>query len=137
MRASCMAPPVELMRPSPLRILLPALLLAVLAGCSTTQSCGGNQDYLQAQERPLLQLPPSMVASERIKPVVIPALAPDTQKLDPQPSCLDYPPPFFAKKPAPAKPAAPATATAPAATPTPAVPAPQEEPRAEPQPGTP
>jgi len=86
------------MRPSLLRILLPAFLLAALAGCSTTQSCGGNQDYLQAQERPLLQLPPSMVASERLKPVVIPPLAPDSQKLDPQPRCLDYPPPYFARK---------------------------------------
>ena len=106
------------MRPSPLRILLPAFLLAALAGCGTTQSCGGNQDYLEAKERPLLELPPSMVASERIKPVVIPPLAPDTQKLDPQPACLDYPPPFFAKKPAPSKPAEPAKP-------------------AEPQPGTP
>jgi hypothetical protein len=99
------------MRPSPLRILLPAFLLAASAGCSTTESCGGNQDYLQAQERPLLQLPPSMVASERIKPVVIPPLAPDPQKLDPQPRCLDFPPPYFAKKPAPAKPAEPQPGT--------------------------
>ena len=125
------------MSPSPLRILLPAFLLAVLAGCSTTQSCGGNQDYLQAKERPLLELPPSLVASERIKPVVIPPLAPDTQKLDPQPACLDYPPPFFAKKPAPAKPVTPPATGAPAAPPAPAVPAPQQEPPVEPQPGTP
>jgi hypothetical protein len=96
------------MRLSPMRLVLSALLLATLAGCGTTQSCGGNQDYLKAQERPRLQLPPSMVASERIAPVVIPPAAPDAQKLDPQPRCLDYPPAFFSsKKPPPDKLAAP------------------------------
>jgi hypothetical protein len=99
------------MRLSPMRLVLPALLLAALAGCGTTQSCGGNEDYLKAQERPRLQLPPSMVASERVAPIVIPPAAPDAQKLDPQPRCLDYPPPFFAsKKPPSGQPAAPATA---------------------------
>jgi hypothetical protein len=98
------------------------MLLATLAGCGTTQSCGGNQDYLKAQERPRLQLPPNLVASERVAPIVIPPAAPDPQKLDPEPRCLDYPPPFFgSKKPPASQPAAPGTAgeaaVAPAAAP--------------------
>jgi hypothetical protein len=103
------------MRLSPSRLLLPALLLLGLSGCGTTRSCGGNEDYLKAEERPLLQLPPSMVGSERIKPIVIPPVAPDAQKLDPEPRCLDFPPPFFGRKPPPAKPATPAVSTPPAA----------------------
>ena len=86
----------------PLRLLLPVLTAVVLAGCGTTQSCGGNQDYLTAQERPRLDLPPGVMTVEREAPVVIPSAAPDPQKLDPQPRCLDFPPPFFApRKPAP------------------------------------
>ena len=86
------------MRVTPLRLLLSALPLATLAGCGTTQSCGGNQDYLQARERPRLELPADVTGSERIAPVVIPLASPDPQKLDPQPRCLDYPPPYFAMK---------------------------------------
>jgi hypothetical protein len=104
------------MRLSLPRLVLPALLLLGLSACGTTQSCGGNQDYLKAEERPLLQLPPSMVASDKVKPIVVPPAAPDAQKLDPAPRCLDYPPPFFGAKPPPARPAAP-PAQAPAAAP--------------------
>ncbi len=87
------------MRVTPLRLFLPTLSLLALAGCSTTQtSCGGDTDYLKAQERPRLQLPPDAMASERATPVVIPAPVADPQKLDPEPHCLDYPPPYFAKQ---------------------------------------
>jgi hypothetical protein len=114
------------MRLTPMRLMLSALLLATLAGCGTTQSCGGNQDYLAAAERPRLQLPPSMVASERIAPIVIPPAAADAQKLDPQPRCLDYPPPFFgSKKPPSSQPAAPSAAGEAAATPATAPPSAQ------------
>ena len=93
---------MSVMRVPPLRLLLPALASLVLAGCSTTQSCGGNQDYMAARERPRLDLPPGVMTTERAAPVVIPPAAPDAQKLDPQPRCLDFPPPFFApRKPAP------------------------------------
>jgi hypothetical protein len=86
----------------PLRFLLPALAAVALAGCGTTQSCGDNQDYLTATERQRLDLPPGVMTIEREAPVVIPPAAPDPQKLDPQPRCLDFPPPFFApRKPAP------------------------------------
>jgi uncharacterized lipoprotein len=99
------------MSDTPLRILLPVLAAVFLAGCSTTQSCGGNQDYLTAQERPRLDLPPGVMTIEREAPVVIPPASPDPQKLDPQPHCLDFPPPFFApRKPAPS--VAPASAPA-------------------------
>jgi hypothetical protein len=86
------------MRLTPLRLLLPALLLLAMAGCGTTQPCAGDEDYLKAQERPRLQLPPDVMASERIAPIEIPPPAADPQKLDPAPRCLDYPPPYFAKK---------------------------------------
>jgi hypothetical protein len=101
------------------------MLLGTLAGCGTTQSCGGNQDYLTAQERPRLQLPPNLVSSERVAPIVIPPADPDPQKLDPQPRCLDYPPPYFAgKKPPPDTSAGPAPSGAvPAAPAAPAAPA--------------
>jgi uncharacterized lipoprotein len=107
----------------PLRLLLPALAVVALTGCSTTQSCGGNQDYLTATERPRLELPPDVITTEREAPVVIPAASPDSQKLDPQPRCLDFPPPFFA-------PRKPAASAAPASTP--AAPPPPVQP-----PGTP
>jgi uncharacterized lipoprotein len=103
---------MSMMRVPPLRLLLPALAAVALAGCGTTQSCGGNQDYLTAQERPRLDLPPGVMTIEREAPVVIPPAAPDPQKLDPQPRCLDFPPPFFApRKPAPS--VAPASPPAP------------------------
>ncbi len=84
------------MRPTPLR-LLTAISLLALAGCGTTNSCGGNEAYLKAQERPRLTLPPGVMGSERITPIVIPPPAPDPVKLDPQPRCLDYPPQYFAR----------------------------------------
>lgn len=75
-----------------------ALAALVLAGCSSTPSCGGDDKYLKAQERPRLNLPPGVFGSERIQPIVIPPASPDPQKLDPEPKCLDYPPQYFAKK---------------------------------------
>lgn len=88
------------MRPTLLRLLLSALLLCALAGCGTTKSCVDDDEYLKAQERSRLNLPPGVMGSERIAPVVIPPAAPDPQKLDPTPACLDYPPQYFARKPA-------------------------------------
>jgi len=85
------------MRFTPLRLLLSALPLLVLAGCASTGPCGGSDKYLEAQERPLLNLPPGVLGSERIAPVVIPPAAPDPERLDPEPRCLDYPPQFFAQ----------------------------------------
>lgn len=89
------------MRPTLLRLLLSAISLFVVAGCSTTgsSSCGGDDEYLKARERPRLDLPPGVIGSERIRPVIIPPAAPDPQTLDPQPRCLDYPPQYFAPKP--------------------------------------
>jgi len=93
-------PPVPSMRPTPLRLFLPAFSLLALAGCASTNSCGGNDAYLKAQERPRLDLPPGVFGSERIAPIVIPPAAPDPYRLDPEPRCLDYPPQFFARPPA-------------------------------------
>ena len=124
MRASCMAP-VLLMSDTPLRLLLPVLAAIFVAGCGTTPSCGGDQDYLTAQERQRLDLPPGVMTTERAAPVVVPSLAPDPQKLDPQPRCLDFPPPFFApRKPAPSV----APASTPASPPTPQPPQPSGSP---------
>jgi hypothetical protein len=86
------------MRLTPLRLLVPVLLLATLAGCSTTRSCGSNTEYLQAVERPPLQLPPEITPTERISPLAIPAVDPNPSVLDPVPLCLDDPPRFFARK---------------------------------------
>jgi len=89
------------------RLLALALPLAVLAGCGTTssRSCGGDTDYLQAVERPPIQLPPEVTPTERIQPMQIPSIDPNPQKLDPQPRCLDEPPKFFARKAVAADPA--------------------------------
>ena len=97
------------MRPErlfPLRLLLLAASLAALAGCGSSpqRSCGGNNDYLAAIERPPLQLPPDIVPSERIKPLAIPPVDPVPNVLDPVPACLDQPPRFFARKGAVADP---------------------------------
>jgi hypothetical protein len=89
---------VPLMRPTLPRLLLPAFLLATLAGCSTTRSCGGNEEYLQAVERPPLSVPADVALTERASPMAIPAVAPDPVKLDPQPRCLDEPPQYFARQ---------------------------------------
>jgi hypothetical protein len=88
------------MRPTPLRLVLSAFLLLALAGCASSNPCGGSQAYLKAEDHPRLDLPPGVMGSERIAPIVIPPAAPDPQKLDPQPRCLDYPPQYFARPPA-------------------------------------
>lgn len=98
-------PPVPLMHVNLLRLVLPAFLLVVLAGCGTTQSCGGNDEYLEAVDRPPLNLPQGVPATERISPLTIPPAAPDAVKLDPMPRCLDEPPQYFARKGAVADPA--------------------------------
>ena len=89
------------------RLLALALPLVALAGCSSmsSRSCGGDTDYLQAVERPPIQLPPEVTPTERIQPMQIPAVDPNPQKLDPMPRCLDEPPKFFARKAVSADPA--------------------------------
>ncbi|HVN42862.1 MAG TPA: hypothetical protein VMT50_08765 [Steroidobacteraceae bacterium] len=105
-------------------LLLPVVGLAALTGCSPMRaSCFDDLTYLQAHERPRLQMPEGVAASERITPVVIPPVAPDAAKLDPQPRCIDNPPSYFGKKGPPAatpsasQPPAPATSAAPSAAP--------------------
>lgn len=87
------------MLPSPsIRAYTLAALAILLAGCSTTNSCKtGNQDYLTARERPRLQLPEGVAGSERLggSALVIPAISPTPDTLDPAPRCLDEPPGFF------------------------------------------
>ena len=90
--------PVPLMHVNLLRRLLPAFLLVVLAGCGTTQSCGRNDEYMQAVDRPPLNLPEGLASTERISPLTIPPASPDAAKLDPMPRCLDEPPQYFARK---------------------------------------
>ncbi len=93
------------MRLTPLRLLAPAILLLPLAGCGTTRSCEGNQDYLQADSRPPLRLPPEITPTERMAPLAIPPADPNPARLDPEPRCLDQPPSYFARKAAGADPA--------------------------------
>jgi hypothetical protein len=97
-------------RPTLLALTGAALLATLLTGCGTTRSCGGNQDYLQARERPPVQLPEGITGSERIGAgsMRIPAAAPDAEKLDPPPRCLEEPPSFFRRAPgsSPSTPAA-------------------------------
>lgn len=86
-----------------MRLTLPQLLalilpLVALSGCSTTRTCGGDTEYLQAVERPRIQLPPEVTPTERIQPLAIPAADPNPVQLDPKPRCLDEPPRFFARK---------------------------------------
>lgn len=90
--------PVLLMHLTFLRLLVPAILLSVLTGCGTTRSCGDNEDYLQAVDRPPLKVPAGATLTERAAPLVIPAAATDPVKLDPAPHCLDDPPQYFARK---------------------------------------
>lgn len=87
------------------RLLVLAMPLAVLAGCGTTRSCGGDTEYLEAVERPPIKLPPEVTPTERIQPLVIPPADPDAARLDPPPRCLDEPPRYFARKGAAADPA--------------------------------
>jgi hypothetical protein len=83
--------------PAPLLSALSAALL--LAGCGTTNPCGGNVAYLQAQDRPRLQMPEGVAGSERLAGgMIIPPAAPDAAQLDPPPKCLDEPPSFFGRK---------------------------------------
>jgi hypothetical protein len=99
------------MSPSPLLrfVLLPGLALVFVAGCGTTYRCSDDTDYLQARDRPRLQLPEGVTGSERLGGgMVIPPPVTDSAKLDPAPKCLDEPPQFFARKPG----AAPKTAAA-------------------------
>lgn len=98
-------------RPSLRAVAVLGSTLALLAGCSTTgSSCGGNRDYLEARERPPLQMPAGVTGSERVggQRMVIPPVSPTPDKLDPQPKCLDDPPGYFKRKTPP--PGAPATA---------------------------
>lgn len=87
-------------RPSLRAVALLGCALALLAGCSTTsKSCGGNQDYVTARERPPLEMPEGISGSERVggSKMVIPQASPTPDKLDPAPKCLDEPPGFFKK----------------------------------------
>lgn len=84
-----------------LRLMMPALLLS-LAGCGTTRSCGGNDEYLAAVDRPPLRMPTELTASERMTPLVIPPASPSPGTLDPAPRCLDEPPGYFRRVAAPA-----------------------------------
>lgn len=89
--------PAPTMRFTLLRLITPPMLLLSLAGCGTTRSCGGNDEYLSAVDRPPIRVPAELTASERVAPLVIPAAAPTTVRLDPAPRCLDEPPGYFAR----------------------------------------
>lgn len=93
------------MRGIPTKASLAALVIVSLAGCRSNPTCGDNTDYQQAVDLPRLQFPEGVQATERISPLVIPPLAPDAAKPDPQQRCLDEPPPYFARKGAIADPA--------------------------------
>jgi hypothetical protein len=88
---------MPVLRPSLLLLVLPGLSLAVLAGCASSNPCGGNQDYLAARDRPQLQMPEGVTGSERLggSALAIPMADPSPDKLDPAPACLDQPPGFF------------------------------------------
>jgi hypothetical protein len=93
------------MRLTPSRLIAPLLSLLAVAGCSSLPgrgekqpNCGGDNEYLQAVERPPLRLPPEVTPTERMQPMAIPPADPAPQKLDPVPQCLDQPPKFFARK---------------------------------------
>lgn len=96
------------MLPTPLRLLLVALCIPAVAACSggaPNRPCDGETEYLNAVERPRLQLPPDITPTERMQPLVIPPVDPNPTVLDPPPRCLDQPPRFFARKGAVADPA--------------------------------
>jgi hypothetical protein len=69
----------------------------LLAGCGTTRSCGGDEQYRQARERPPLQMPAGVTGSERMtaSQMIIPPASATPDKLDPPPRCLDEPPGYF------------------------------------------
>lgn len=78
---------------------LPGLAIVALAGCATQNPCGENPEYLSAQDRPKLQMPEGLQASERLAGgMVIPPVDPDAAQLDPAPKCLDQPPPYSGKR---------------------------------------
>jgi hypothetical protein len=74
------------------------LLLALVAGCRSNPSCNTDAEYLQAVERPRLQLPGDLSKSERMAPLVIPPTQAEVQRLDPQPRCLSDPPSFQTRR---------------------------------------
>ena len=79
------------------RLLSAVGLVLALAGCGTTTTCKmDNMDYVQARERPRLQMPEGVSGSERLggSVLVIPPAAPNPDKLDPAPRCLDEPPAY-------------------------------------------
>lgn len=91
----------------PLRPLLLAGLALAVTGCGTTNPCRlDNAEYVEARERPRLQMPEGVPGSERLSSsvLVIPAVAPNPDKLDPAPRCLDDPPPYFRRLSAPPAP---------------------------------
>jgi hypothetical protein len=58
-------------------------------------------EYLTARDKPKLVLPEGVSGSERLgggTAMNIPPAAPDAAKLDPQPNCLDQPPPYAPPK---------------------------------------
>ncbi len=75
-----------------------AVLLVLLAGCHSNPVCESDAEYKTAVNRPRLQLPGNLSASERMAPLVIPPVPASPQKLDPAPRCLDQPPQYFARK---------------------------------------
>jgi hypothetical protein len=81
---------------------LPAALAVIvgfaLTGCGGTPSCRADHEYVQAVNRPRLDLPANVTASERMAPLVIPTLPPDTEKLEPAPPCIDMPPSYAARR---------------------------------------
>jgi uncharacterized lipoprotein len=77
---------------------LAASLTLTLSGCHSTPKCVGDDEYLQAIERPRLELPANVTASERMAPLVIPPAAPDPEQLNPAPNCLDEPPPYGSRR---------------------------------------
>lgn len=85
--------------PSLRLLVLPGLVLTVLTGCASQTVCVDDPAYLQAKDRPRLQMPEGVPGSERLLGgMVIPPAAPDPATLDPAPKCLDQPPPYFGKK---------------------------------------
>ena len=77
-----------------LRLSFAASVSLFLVACSSNPKCSGDREYLEGVERPRLQLPAHVTASERMAPLVIPPAALDAAKLDPAPNCLDEPPSY-------------------------------------------
>ena len=88
------------------RLFVAASLSLMLSACNSTPKCVGDDEYLQAVERQPLRLPANVSASERMAPVVIPAVGPDPEQLTPAPECLDQPPAYNPRRQAAASEAA-------------------------------